>query len=69
MRDVHYVGLGAWPPRTILKTTFKMVHSEAPLVKLHKNTRSRVILQTVHTCICIPEKVICDRLTQLRMQR
>ena len=28
MRDAHYVDLGAWPPRTIFKTTFTMVHSE-----------------------------------------
>ena len=27
MRDAHYMGPGAWPPRTIFKTTFKMVHS------------------------------------------
>ena len=31
MCDVHYVGPGAWPPRTVVKTTFKMVHSEGCL--------------------------------------
>ena len=31
MHDAHYVGLGAWSPRTIFKTTFKMVHSEGSL--------------------------------------
>ena len=28
MCDAHFVGAGGWPPRTIFKTTFKMVHSE-----------------------------------------
>ena len=28
MRDAHYMGPGAWPPRAIKKTTFKIVHSE-----------------------------------------
>ena len=26
MLDVHKVGLGAWPSRTIIKTTVKIVH-------------------------------------------
>ena len=28
MHDAHYVGPGVWSPRTILKTTFKLVHFE-----------------------------------------